>query len=235
MTPEENGHLEGSELDEIFGGPPQLMSLLDFWTSMSKDPGNPCQAAVPVIITSLSLALLFRMHEALFCMTCPSCFAARYSNEVEYWCECDEDARMDMRLNPQFLCGFSDETAGYLRFPSSMAKSPHNQGGLATDPTWSPSGNDSVFWTDKACTSLLGMTTIEIESLAILQSSHDCLATLNTIEEKLKWSRVILLIGWTGSGGLRAGDQPEEVTMSHAAGNQALNNGRMVILDAANV
>nr|KAK5436992.1 hypothetical protein LTR18_009357 [Exophiala xenobiotica] len=223
MTPEENGHFEGSEeLDELFAGPPQLTSLLGVWTLMSKDQGNPCQAAVPVIITSLSLALLFR-HEALFCMTCPSCFAARYSNEAEYWCDCDEDAGMDMRLNPQFLCGFSDETTGYLRFPSSTAEGLNSQDGHhATNLTW-------------PLLALLGMTPIEIESLGILQSSHDCLATLTTIEEKLLWSRIILLIGWTGSGGLQIGDQQEGITVSHAGGNQGPNKGRMVILDAAHI
>ncbi|KAK5194889.1 hypothetical protein LTR92_005018 [Exophiala xenobiotica] len=237
MTPEENGHFEGSEeLDELFAGPPQLTSLLGVWTLMSKDQGNPCQAAVPVIITSLSLALLFR-HEALFCMTCPSCFAARYSNEAEYWCDCDEDAGMDMRLNPQFLCGFSDETTGYLRFPSSTAEGLNSQDGHhATNLTWPLLGDtESMFLTDKACTALLGMTPIEIESLGILQSSHDCLATLTTIEEKLLWSRIILLIGWTGSGGLQIGDQQEGITVSHAGGNQGPNKGRMVILDAAHI
>ncbi|KAJ9621131.1 hypothetical protein H2204_012025 [Knufia peltigerae] len=237
MTMQENADLEEEYgLDDRVSRPQHLTTLQEFRSTILRDPGTPYQVVVRVTITSICLASLFK-QERLFCMTCPSCSRDRYCNQAVDWCDCDVDARsIDMRLNPHVLGGFSDETAGFLQYSPGWGdegsatrdgRTPQKQHLVPRD-----AGTFPIFLTDRALSSLLGVRPLEIETLAILETEQECLATFDAVEKDLIESPVILLLGWTGSD-LAQPSEVHRLDSSTPEDQHDLRNGRLTILDAA--
>ncbi|KAL6243818.1 hypothetical protein RBB50_009252 [Rhinocladiella similis] len=237
MTTQENADMEEYVLDDHFPRSQHLTTLHELQSTILKAPGTPFQVVVQVTITSICFTSLFA-QERLFCMTCPSCFRAKYCNQAVDWCDCDvDDGRIDMRLNPQVLGGFSDETAGFLRSSSLNETESGSHDGHTPekqDPVLRDAGTCTMFLTDRALSSLLGMKPLEIETLAILETEEECLETLDAVAKDLMWSPVILLLGWTGCGIVQPGEA-HHLENSSLEDTHNLKNGRLVILDAAKV
>lgn len=175
---------------------PRTTTLSAFESLISQDRSKPQQAIISVILTSLRLAELFQ-NQRLFCMPCPECAVATFSNHTREDCHSDPRHELvDLRLNPQILRGFSDESGG-LWCPSSDSfgadyLSPNNTNVQANSQY-------PVLITDQALTSLLGLTPWNLSEVINSQpQTSEASTRLTEIEKQLLWSRRTFHLVWTG-------------------------------------
>jgi hypothetical protein len=176
------------DADAVETSPLRLQfTLASLHSFIDAAPAQVHSGYLSVILAELCFVSLYQ-KQRIFSMEC--CRMPIYGNGLKGICgQCGTERQL--RVNPDMVGEIADEMGAIYndRKPLSTLSSPHG----------SQSGKrySRMFWSDEAWTNLLGRTPEEFAEW-LRQGQME---TLQALQDRLSYMRVIMMVGWTGEYG----------------------------------
>lgn len=186
--PENMFHVEAIETSPLR----LQFTLASLHSFIDAAPTQVYSGYLSVILAEIHLVSLCTKQQ-IFSMQC--CGVPIYGNTLKGTCRlCTKE--LQLRVNPNLVSEIADETGAIYGGTALICK------GDGPSSSQGARKNSKILWSDEAWTNLLGRTPGEFaEWLGFSGESQGQIGLLQALEHRLSYTRVIMMIGWTGEYG----------------------------------